>query len=97
MEPSHSYASNHNLLFQQEISAYPASGLYHFKGVPNLLFAQRRRATDGSLLMCNDIELFDLKKVSIPDFPIWLAKSFAGHFLSVGFLKFSILNEVLHF
>ena len=63
MRPSYSYASGHNFpSFQQQISGCPVSGLYHFKGVPDLLFNRKRRATDVSLFMSDDIELFDLKQ-----------------------------------
>ena len=89
VRPSYSYASGHNFPpFQQQIPGWPVSGLYHYKGAPDLLFKRKRRETDVSLFM---VELFDLKqgyltmpKNLITDLPNVASQEFAGlHFLCV--------------
>ena len=88
-------------MFQQQIYACPTSGLYYFKGASDLLFNWKKRATDVSLLMCDDIELFELKQGSltmpknpIVDLPNVAGQVFAGlHFLCVAKVLKSIMND----
>ena len=85
VKSSYSYASNYNFPpFQQQISSCSASGIYPFKGAPDLLFAHKR-ATDVSQLMSgDDIELFDLKQgyLAMPKVPIADLPNVAGQFLA---------------
>jgi len=83
------------------ISSCPASGIYYFKGAPDLLFS-KKAASDASLLMSDDdIKLFDLKqgylsmpKVSVAGLPNAAGQVIAGlHFLSVAKVLKSVMTH----
>ena len=102
VRPSYNYASNYSFpSFQQQISSCPVSGVYPFKGAPDLLFTKRREAADVSLLMAHEIELFDLKqgyltmpKVSVSGLPNVAGQIIAGlHFLTVAKIMRSIMVD----
>ena len=109
VKPSYSYGSNYSFPnLQQQISSCPTSGVYHFRGAPDLLFIKKRvpEASMASMLVSEDqVELFDLKQgtLSMPknpsagaaNYPSIAGQVIAGlHFLTAAkTLKFITSNE----
>ena len=93
VRPSYLYASNYNFpSLQQQISSCPASSIYLFRGVPDLLFTKKKTVEAASLLTFDEVEEVDLKeeKLSFPkntrnvSLPNVAGQMIAGlHFLAV--------------